>query len=76
MIYAILSVLFLAGVGWVGGALGNLNLLFAVVIPYVALAAFVFGFCLPDYRVGALARSLLHPHDLRTAAVPSMDQTR
>ena len=44
MIYALLSVLFLAVVGWVGGALGNMNLLFAFVIPYAALAVFVFGF--------------------------------
>jgi nitrate reductase gamma subunit len=44
MIYALLSVLFLAAVGWAGGALGNMNLLFAVVIPYAALAAFAFGF--------------------------------
>jgi len=44
MIYALLFVLFLAAVGWAGGALGNMNLLFAVVIPYAALAAFAFGF--------------------------------
>ena len=54
MIYALLSVLFLAAVGWVGGALGNMNLIFEVVIPYAALAAFVFGFL---YRIIGWARS-------------------
>ncbi len=44
MIYALCAVLFLAAVGWIGGALGNMNLLFAFVIPYAALAVFLFGF--------------------------------
>ncbi|MGD0658258.1 MAG: sulfate reduction electron transfer complex DsrMKJOP subunit DsrM [Syntrophorhabdales bacterium] len=54
MIYAILSVLFLVGVGWVGGAFRNLNLLFGVILPYVALATFIFGYC---YRIIGWARS-------------------
>ena len=54
MIYAVLSVLLLGFVGWVGGALGNMDLLFAVVIPYVALATFVFGFL---YRIIGWGRS-------------------
>ncbi len=53
MIPAILAVLLLVAVGW-GGALGNMNLLFAVVIPYAALALFVFGFL---YRLIGWARS-------------------
>ncbi len=54
MIYALFSVLFLAAVGWAGGALWNMNLLFAFVIPYAALALFVFGFV---YRIIGWGRS-------------------
>jgi nitrate reductase gamma subunit len=54
MIYALLSVLLLAAVGWIGGALGNMNPLFQVVIPYAALAALVFGFL---HRIIGWARS-------------------
>ncbi len=44
MTYALLSVLLLAAVGWAGGVVGNTSLLFAVIIPYAALAVFVLGF--------------------------------
>ncbi len=43
MIYALVAVLFLAGVGWAGAALGA-SPLFLVAIPYAALAVFLFGF--------------------------------
>jgi nitrate reductase gamma subunit len=54
MIPAILAVFLLVAIGWVGGALANMNLVFAVVIPYAALAVFIFGFL---YRLIGWARS-------------------
>ena len=54
MIYSLIAVLVLAAVAWFGAALVGLNVLFAVVIPCLALTIFVLGFL---YRLLGWARS-------------------
>ncbi len=54
MIYALLAVLALALLAWLGGTLASLGVLFAVVVPYAAFAIFVSGFL---YRLIGWARS-------------------
>ena len=54
MVYSLLAILVLAALAWFCTALVGLNLLFAIVIPCLALVIFVFGFF---YRLLGWARS-------------------
>ena len=54
MTYALLAVLALALIAWLGGSLAGLGALFAVAVPYAAFAIFVLGFL---YRLFGWARS-------------------
>ena len=74
--FPLAAVIALVLIAWIGSNIPGMQYLFGVVIPYLAIATFIIGFC---YRVVQWAKSPVPfkiPDDLRSAVFTALDQAR